>query len=144
MLVDHDADRLGRVPRRCEHLERHVTERQALVIVEQLDRKVDRGRLAERDRGTGARRELEVTTEEVGVEVGLDDPLDGEAGGRRVGEVLVDVTLRVDDDGPTRGLVAHEVRGVGETFQVVLLKDHGITEPLSKLSPAVLDPGTTL
>ena len=92
--------------------------------MEWLDREVDDGRVAERDRSTGARRELEVTTQEVGVEVGLDDPFDREPGGRRVGEVPVDVALRIDDHGPPGGLVAHEVGGVREALQVVLLEDH--------------------
>ena len=39
-----------------------------------------------------------MTGEEVGVEVGLDDPLDAQTLGGRVVEVATDVTLRIDHD----------------------------------------------
>ena len=50
--------------------------------------------------------------EEVGVEVGLDDEVNREAELLRVGEVLRDVALRVDDDGAAGGLVSDQVRRV--------------------------------
>jgi hypothetical protein len=46
-----------------------------------------------------------------------------------VGNVLIDVALRVNDNSHSRGGVAHHVARVGETFEVVLLKEH-IHHPL--------------
>jgi hypothetical protein len=41
-------------------------------------------------------------------------------------KVLGNVTLGVYDDGLARGLIAYEVRSVGEAFKVKLFKDHGV------------------
>ena len=87
MLVDDDADRLGRVARRRQDLERHLAERQPLPVAQRLDRELDVGRLPVRDRGAGLRGQLQVTAEEVGVHVGLDDPLDRQPVGGRLLEV---------------------------------------------------------
>src|ERR1700758_2456890 len=59
------------------------------------------------------------------MEVGLDDQLDGEAELLGVGEVFGHVALRVDDDRPSRRLVADEIRRVRQTVQVVLDELHG-------------------
>jgi len=65
-----------------------------------------------------------VTAEEVGVHVRLEHPLDREPVLLRVAHVDRHVALRVDDHGPARGLVAHEVGSVRQTVEVVLLEDH--------------------
>ena len=49
------------------------------------------GTVAVGDDGAGLGRQLEVTAEEVGVDVRLDDPLDGQAPGRGLVEVDADV-----------------------------------------------------
>jgi hypothetical protein len=53
-----------------------------------------------------------VAGDEVRVEVREEDAPDGEPGGLLVGEVRVDVRLRIDDARLPRGLVADEVRGM--------------------------------
>ena len=49
MLVHDDADRLGRVSRRRQDLERHFAEREAFPVVQLIDRELDRGADAVRD-----------------------------------------------------------------------------------------------
>ncbi len=68
-----------------------------------------------------------MSRQEVGVEVGLDHMGDLHSVLARLGEVGRDVTLRVHHHGSTRTGVAHEVRRVRKTRQIVLLqmKGHG-------------------
>ena len=47
--------------------------------------------------------------EEVGVEVRLDDQLDGHAEFLGVGDVFTDITLRIDHDRAPGGLVADQI-----------------------------------
>ena len=74
----------------------------------------------------GARRlgEFEVAGQEVGVEVGLDHELDRESGFGGIGDVLGDVALWIDDHRSSGRLVTDQVRGVRQTFQVVLVELH--------------------
>ena len=78
VLVDDHADRLGSVPGRRDDLERHVAERPAVHRRAALDGKVDVRTFPVGDDGTGASGELEMAAEEVGVDVRLDDPFDGQ------------------------------------------------------------------
>src|SRR5690606_28565252 len=68
--------------------------------------------------------QLQVPGQEVGVEVRLDDPLDGQTVGGGVGEVLADVALGIDDDRSACGLVADQVAELREAAELVLLEDH--------------------
>ena len=109
VLPDDDRDRFGRVARGVTDLERDVAEGEALPVGESVDGEVGAGFVAVGDDRTGRRGELEVTGEEVGVEVGLDHPLDAQTQRVGVGQVLRDVTLRVDDDRASGGLVTDQV-----------------------------------
>jgi len=44
-----------------------------------------------------------------------------------VGQVLLDVALRVDDHGGRAGLVSHQIGGVGKAAEIVLFEDHDYT-----------------
>jgi hypothetical protein len=81
------------------------------------------GVFAEVDAGAGALGELVMAGNEVGVEMGLDDVLDGETFLAGVVEVEVDVALGVDDGGDTFG--GHDVGGVGKTAEEELLDEYG-------------------
>ena len=123
-IVDDQRDRLGRVTRRLERLQPHPAEIDDVAVVERRERVLRlRGR-AQIDRRAGAIAQLEVAGNEVGVEVREEDVLDPQAmlGGER--EVLIDVTLRVDDGRRARLLVADQIRGVREAIQIELLEDH--------------------
>ena len=65
-----------------------------------------------------------MATEKVGVDVGLDDPLNGQTVGGGLVEIVGDVASRVDDDGPSRCFIADQVGGVRQTGEVMLGEDH--------------------
>src|SRR5262252_618932 len=62
--------------------------------------------------------------EKIGVKMREHDVPDHEAVLGRELEVLVDVTLRIDDHRRMGLLVAYEIRGVRQTVEVELLHDH--------------------
>ncbi len=76
------------------------------------------------DRRPGEVAQLEVARQEVGVEMREDDMLDPETEPAGIGEVAVDVALRVDHRGETALLVADEIGGMCKAAEVVLLEDH--------------------
>ena len=87
----------------------HRTEGQDLSVGQRLDGELGLRALAVGDDRAGRGGQLEVPGEEVGVEVGLDDPLDVEAELVGLCEVAGDVALRVDDHGPSGALVGDQV-----------------------------------
>ena len=107
------------------HLQLHLAQRQALPVRQRVDGEVGGGLGAVGDDGAGGLRQLEVTGEEVGVEVGLEHPLDLQAVGGRIGEVLADVALGVHHHRPPGGGVAHQVAVEGEAGQIVLAEEEG-------------------
>jgi hypothetical protein len=80
---------------------------------------------SEVDGGAAAVAEFEVAGDEIGVEVSEEDVADVEAAGFGVGEVLLDVALRVDHDGGGGGLIGDQIRGVGEAAEIILFEKHG-------------------
>jgi hypothetical protein len=58
------------------------------------------------------------------VAVRVNGVLDAQATGARATEVGVDVAARVEHQGPSARLVAHEVRGVTQALQIELLEEH--------------------
>ena len=62
--------------------------------------------------------------EEVGVKVRQHDVPDVETVLGSEGKVVIDITLRVDDDCRVRALVAHQIRRVRKATKVELLQDH--------------------
>src|ERR1017187_8188168 len=72
--------------------------------------------------------------DEIGVEVGEEDVADLEAEFFGVGQILLDVALRVDDDGSRTGLVSEQIGGVGEAAEVILFQDHRSSRSLPRQS----------
>jgi hypothetical protein len=68
--------------------------------------------------------QLEMSGEEVRVEVGEEDMLDAHPPLLRHRDILVDVPLGVDDHGGPASLVAEEVGRMGEAAQVELMEEH--------------------
>jgi hypothetical protein len=56
--------------------------------------------------------------------MGANDQLDAKPGGGGIVDVVLYVSPRIDHHSPTGGLITDEVRGLGETFQVVLGELH--------------------
>ena len=65
-----------------------------------------------------------MTGDEVRVQVGEEDVRDTQAVLRGERQVLLDVALRIDDRGGAGGLVADQVRGMGQAVQIELVEDH--------------------
>ena len=87
-----------------------VAEADALAVGELAEVRTRRGDRREADLGAGGVRELEVAGQEVGVEVGLEDELDGETVGLGgVVDVFVDVAAGIDHHGSPGRLVADQV-----------------------------------
>src|SRR5262249_25525338 len=76
------------------------------------------------DPGPHAVAQLQVARQEVGMEVREENVLDPAAELLDVGDVLVDVSLRIDDRRDPGLLVGHEVRSVSQAAEVVLLQYH--------------------
>ena len=68
--------------------------------------------------------QLEVAGDEIGVEVGEKDVADLEAEFLGVGEVLLDVALRIDDDRRRACLVAQQIGSMGQAAEIVLFENH--------------------
>jgi hypothetical protein len=129
MFVHNDADRFRGVPRCGEDLEGDLAQGQPLPVMQGFDRKADVGTSSVGDDRAGPSRKLEMTPDEVGVDVSLDDPFDGQPLGPGFVEVNVDVAARIYDHGSTGGLVSHQVGRVGQATQVMLRQDHGLIRP---------------
>ena len=76
--------------------------------------------------------QLQVAGDEVGVEMGEEDVADLEAKLFGVGQVLLDVALRVDDDGGCALLVPEQIGGVRQASEVVLFQNHGSRPSLTR------------
>jgi hypothetical protein len=65
-----------------------------------------------------------MTGDEIGMKVGQEDVGNMEVVIRREGQILIDVTLRIDDSRVAALLVRDDVGCVRQTVQVKLLEDH--------------------
>ena len=128
MFIHHEADRLRRMSRGCQDLDRDLTQRQSLPVSKEVDRKPELGTDAIRDDRAGVRSELEMAADEVGVHVRLDNSLDRQALGRRLVEVHADIAPRIDDHGAAGRLVTDQVGGMRQTAEVVLSEDHRVPD----------------
>jgi hypothetical protein len=124
VLVDDDRDRLGGVTGRVPDLEGDLAEGESLAVRQGVDRELGHTLVTEGDDRAGGLGELQVARQEVGVEVGLDHPLDGQPVGLGVGQIAGDVALGIHDDGPTGRLVADHVAEQRQAGELVLLEVH--------------------
>ena len=63
--------------------------------------------------------QFQMAGDEVGVEMSQENVPDQEAEFLGVGQVLLNVSLRVDDDGGRTGLVPEQIGGMSQAAQVV-------------------------
>ena len=68
--------------------------------------------------------QFEMAGHKVGVKVSEEDMTDVEAELFRIGEVLMDIALRIDDDRGRTLFIAEQVGRVRKTAKVVLFQDH--------------------
>ena len=98
-IEDEDGDGLDGVAGGFKDLQAHAGEVECVAVVHGDEGVLGDGAGAEVDGGAAAVAELEVAGDEVGVEVREEDVADLEAECVGVVEILLDVALRVDDDG---------------------------------------------
>jgi hypothetical protein len=95
-----------------EELELDFAKRETFAIGELSGWELGFGDGREADLGPGRGGELEVARQEVGVEMGFNDQLDGQTLSFRISDVFVDVAAGVDDHGTTSGFVTDQVGGL--------------------------------
>ena len=74
--------------------------------------------------------QFQMARDEVGVEVSEEDVADVKAQLLAVGNVLLNVALRVDDDRRRTRLVSNQIRRVGQASQVILFQNHEFSPDL--------------
>ena len=124
-IEDQDRDRLDGVAGGLEHLQAQSREVERIAVLHRHEGVFRLGAGAEMDGRAATVAQFQMAGDKVGVEVGEKDVADLEAEFLGVGQVLLNIALRVDDDGGRTGLVSEQIGGVGEAAQVVLFQDHG-------------------
>src|SRR5438105_11815689 len=109
MLVDDEADRLRRMTGCRANLQLHLAETNALAVPQMPDGELRLRRLAVPDGRARSFGQLEVTRDEVRMDVRLDHPLDSQTMLLCICEIDGDVALRINDDRAPGGLVGDEV-----------------------------------
>src|ERR1700675_3595711 len=71
--------------------------------------------------------------DEVRVEMGEEDVTDLEPEPFCIGDILMYIALRIDDDGCAALFIAKQVRGMGEAAEVILFQDHGSSRSLAPM-----------
>jgi len=123
-IEDEDRDRLGRVSGRLERGQPHTAELDGVAVAERLERILRFRRAPEVNRRARLLLQLEMTGDEVRVKVREDDMSNRQPTFRRERQVLIDVTLRIDDGSGFRLLVANQIRRVREAIEIELVEDH--------------------
>ena len=77
------------------------------------------------DRGAATVAQFQMAGYEISMEMGEEYVSDLEAQFVCIGQVLLDIALRIDDDRRRTGLVSEQIRSVGKAAQVVLFENHG-------------------
>ena len=104
--------------RGLEHDQAHPPEPHFLAVAHGRERILrDRAR-TEVDRGLLAVAKLQMTGDEVGVEMSQEHVCDSAAEPPRISDVLLDIPLRIDDRRLTAVLIGDQVRRVGQTAEV--------------------------
>jgi hypothetical protein len=115
------------VPRCLERLQPHSPEIDDVAVVEWRESVLGSCDGAQVNRRPDAIAQLDVASDEIGVEMCEEHVRDPQPMlfGKR--QVLIDVTLRVDDSGPPGQFVADEIRRMRETVEIELLEKHCIS-----------------
>ena len=108
-----------------ENLQTYTREVQRIAILHRSERVFRLRARPKMDGGAAAVAEFQVAGDEVGMEMSKEYVADLKAEGCRVGQVLLNVALGIDDDRGGTGVIAEQVGGMGQAPQVVLLQNHG-------------------
>ena len=83
------------------------------------------------NRRAAAIAQFQMPGHKVRMKVGEKDVADLEAELLRIGEVLMDIALRIDDDRGPALLIAEEIGSMRETAEIVLFQDHWVSASLA-------------
>ena len=125
-IEDQDRNGLDGMAGGFEDLQAQSRELERIAVVHGHEGVFRLGAGAEMDGRAATVAQLQMAGDEVGMKMGEKDVADLEAEFFGIGQVLLDVALRIDDDGGRTGLVSEQVRSVGQAAQVVLLQNHSL------------------
>ena len=130
-IVNKDRDRLGRVAGRFQHLQADGPEFEDVAIVKCPERICRFGRGAQADRRADTIAQLEMSSDEIGMQMGQKHVLDLQRmlGGER--DVMIRIALRVNNGSRAGLLVSNHVRRVRQAWQIELLEDQAAPTSLS-------------
>ena len=124
-IEDQDRNGLDRVAGSLENFEAHSREIKRIAILHRHECVFRLGAGAEMDRRAATVAQFQMPGDEVGVKMGEEYVPDLEAEFLRIGQVLLDIALRVDDDGGRTGLVSEQIGSVRKAAEVILFENHG-------------------
>src|SRR6185369_91050 len=119
---DENANPFGRVAGRFQKAQHYLAHSDLFAVSHGSMLKLDTGLRAEDDLCAGARRDLLMTADEVGVQVRFDHVFDLQTLRVSFGEIFVDVTLRIDDR--SFAVRADQVRRMRQTGEIELFEVH--------------------
>ena len=123
-IENQDGDRLNRMPGSFEHLQPQARKIKRVAVLHRHEGIFGFSLGAQVDSSAAPVAQFQMSGEEIGVKVSEKDVLDSEAGFLSVGQILLDVSLRIDDDPSRRSFIAEQIGGVRETAQVILFQDN--------------------
>lgn len=123
-IVNEQGNGFGRVTGSFEGEDADAAEFERRAVIERSEFVLCLGFRAEVDGGADAVAELQMSGDEVGVEMREEYMLDLEIVLGRELDIAANVALRIDDGSVVGLLVSDDVRGVRKTGQIELLEDH--------------------
>jgi len=109
-----------------KHHEAEAGEIEGIAVFHGNERVFRLGARTEVNDSAAAITQFQVAGDEIGVEVRKKHMADLEPEFLGVGQVLLDVALGIDHDRGGAGLIAQQVRSVGEAAEVVLFQNHAV------------------
>ncbi len=124
-IEDQNRNRLDGVAGSFEDLEAQSRKLQRIAVLHRHERIFRLSAGAEIDGRAATVPQFQMAGHEIGVKVGQEDVADLQAEFLGIGQVLLDIALRVDDDRGRAGLVSDQIGSVCQATQIVLFQDHG-------------------
>jgi hypothetical protein len=140
-IEDEDGDGLDGVAGSFEDLQAESREVEGIAVFHGDESVFGLGARTEMDDGAAAIAQFQMAGDEIGVEMSEKDVANVEAEFFGVGQVLLNVALRVDHDAGGAGFVSEQIRGMGEAAQVVLFQNHRDLLSLQPACPGIFSLG---
>ena len=112
------------MPRRLQYLQAQSRKIQRIAVLHRDKFVVGLGPRPKPNLRAAAIAQLQMPGKKVSMEVGEEDIANRHAEPLGVGQILLDIPLRINDDRSLAGLVGDQIRGMGQTAQIVLFQEH--------------------